>query len=799
MSIIKMNYRECHIFKTRIIFTLTVLCGLFLFVSCGQSLQSHLERGEDFLSKRRFEEAAMQFRAATQIDDKSADAHWGLARSLEAQNKFLETVEELRKVSDLAPDNLEAKAKLGNYYLLFNPPQIPESEKILGDIFKRDENFIEGHILRASIFSAKGKSEAEILAVLDKAISLDKKRTESYLAKSRFFMKISKVGEAEEVIKEAISVNEKRALGYIEYGRFLTYADRSVEAEGKYLKAIEVEPKNVEARESIANYYLAERQFEKAEKAYQDFVAVQENSPESRMDLASFYAIIGRQDDAIKTYENILSDAPEYARARYKLAEIFLERKDFGLVNTEVEKLLSLNGDDVEAYMLRGRVKLAEDKPAEAVTDLEEVLKKQPSLQTALFYMTQTRLALGQIDQARAFISDLEKYHPNYKRIGLLKIQAAFAANEPQIALNEANKLITLTDRAYATNAANAQELIDLKVRGITSRGMANLQLGNTDEAEKDLLEVSRLSPSSVSAKINLARVYIARSDFETALELYETALATDTSNFDALSGMISVLMRQKEYDKAKTKIDEIMQKTGDDKRILPALHYLKSDVLSAQNEFDSAETELKKAIALDEHYLPAYSAYASILINKNQMDAALEQYQKVIEKKPVAAIYALIGMLQDSKENYEEAEKNYRKALEINPGNPIAANNLAWLIADQNRGNLDEALKLAQDTVDKHRDVAGYYDTLGWVNYKKGFHAQAVESFKQAVSLDEANAKRDGKATNSAYRLRLGMALSSSGDKGSARREVAIALQNGQENLSPKDIQNAKSILSGS
>lgn len=793
-----MNYRECQIFQSRILFTLTVLCGLFLFASCGQSLESHLTRGEEFLKQRKFEEAAMQFRAATQIDAKSAEAHWGLGRSYEAQGKFMETVEELRRVSELAPDNLEAKAKLGNYFLLFTPPQIEESNKILQDIFKRNKNFIEGHILQASIFSAQGKPENEIVAVLDKAISLDKKRTESYLAKSRFFMKINKADKAEQAIKEAIAANDKNALGYIEYGRFLTYADRGDESEAKFLQGIAVEPKNIEAREALANHYLVRREIEKAENAYKDLVKVQDNSPESRMELAGFYNIIARDNEAINVYQSILKDAPEYARARYKLAEIFLEQKEFAKVNEEVEKLLSVNEADSEALMLRARVNLAEDDAAAAVADLEEVLKKQPSLQTALFYMTQTRLALGQVTQARAFIGDLEKYHPTYKRIALLKIQAAFSAAEPQIALQEADKLISSTERAYAVNAENSQELEDLRVRGITSRGIANLQLGNIEEAEKDLQEVVRLSPGSAGAKINLARVYVANENLEKAQELYSDALAKDGTSFDALSGLVAVLIKQKEFDKAQAKVDEALQKFGNDKKILPALYYLKSDVFSASGKLDAAEAELKKAIAADENYLPAYSAYASILIAKNQTDAALEQYRKVVEMKPSASVHTLIGMLEEGRQKFDEAEKNYRKALEINPESPIAANNLAWLIADQNRGNLDEALKLAQDTVDRNRKVAGYYDTLGWVNFKKGFYPQAVESFKTAISLDEADAKKEGRPANSGFRLRLGMALNSVGDKDSARREIAAALQNGKENFSSEELQSAKSILSG-
>ena len=62
----------------------------------------------------------------------------------------------------------------------------------------------------------------------------------------------------------------------------------------------------------------------------------------------------------------------------------------------------------------------------------------------------------------------------------------------------------------------------------------------------------------------------------------------------------------------------------------------------------------------------------------------AVEQYKKVVEKKPSASVYTLIGMLEEARSNSAEAEKNYRKALEITPNTPIAANNLAWLIADR-------------------------------------------------------------------------------------------------------------------
>jgi len=72
----------------------------------------------EYLQKRKFSDALMQFRAAAESDKDSAKAHWGLARAYENLGQFNETLDELRKAVELDDTNLEAKAKLGNYFLL---------------------------------------------------------------------------------------------------------------------------------------------------------------------------------------------------------------------------------------------------------------------------------------------------------------------------------------------------------------------------------------------------------------------------------------------------------------------------------------------------------------------------------------------------------------------------------------------------------------------------------------------------------------------------------------------------------
>ncbi len=792
----KMKLKECQIFKPRF-FAQIALCGLLaLFISsCGQSKDKHLARGEEFLQKRKFQEAVMEFRAASDIDKDSALAHWGLARAFENLGQFNEALEELRRTSELAPDNLDAKTKLGNYYLLVSPPMISETEKILEEIYRQDPEFIEAHVLQASLFAVQNKPEKEILDVLNGAIALNPNRTETYISLARFFMKQNKAADAESAIQKGIAVNPAIALGYVEYGRFLFFANRAADAETQFRKGTEVEPKNYEAHAAIAEFFVAQKQFDKAEAAYKDLVQIQENSPESRVELANFYASIGRKDEAVVIFNQILGESSEYVRARYRLGEIYLEQKESALVSEQIEALLKINDKDAEALLLRARLSLQDNKAEDAVKDLEEILKKLPSHRDALFFMTEARLSLGQTDQARAFIGDLEKYHPNYLKTRLLKVQMAFAEGNAESAFRLASELYEAAKGIVPDSSLMTREVLEIRVRALSARGLANLQLGKTAEAKADLQEVLNSSPKSSGAMINAAKVFVAEKNLAEALRLYENALTNDAKNFDALSGAIGVLNRQRQFAQAHAKIDEFLGKNADKRDVSAALRYLKSDIFIAEKNPDAAEAELKKAMELDENYLPAYSAYASLLIAKNQTDAAIEQYKTAVQKKPSAAIFTLLGMLEESRSNGAEAEKNYRRALEIAPETTIAANNLAWLIADGGAGNLDEALRLSQSAVNKNSGVAGYYDTLGWVYFKKGLYSPAVEQLKKAVTLDEADAKRAGAAPNPAYRLRLGTALASSGDKLSARREVETSLAN-EQSLSQKEAQEAKTLL---
>src|SRR5260370_32195047 len=97
-----------------------LLAAVFAISGCANPEKAkiaHVEKGEIYLKDQKFQEASLEFRNAIQIDEKLAPAHWGLARAYEGLQRFQEAFEELRKTTELDHENLDARVKLGNYYI----------------------------------------------------------------------------------------------------------------------------------------------------------------------------------------------------------------------------------------------------------------------------------------------------------------------------------------------------------------------------------------------------------------------------------------------------------------------------------------------------------------------------------------------------------------------------------------------------------------------------------------------------------------------------------------------------------
>jgi Flp pilus assembly protein TadD len=119
----------------------------------------------------------------------------------------------------------------------------------------------------------------------------------------------------------------------------------------------------------------------------------------------------------------------------------------------------------------------------------------------------------------------------------------------------------------------------------------------------------------------------------------------------------------------------------------------------------------------------------------------------------------AILGPLEESRGNPAKAEAYYRSALQIQPRQPVAANNLAYrmLLGGE---SVDTAVTLAQTARRSMPDSPSTADTLAWAYYSKGTYDSARALLEEAISTDPDNAT---------MQYHLGMVYSKLSDKSRA------------------------------
>jgi Tfp pilus assembly protein PilF len=121
--------------------------------------------------------------------------------------------------------------------------------------------------------------------------------------------------------------------------------------------------------------------------------------------------------------------------------------------------------------------------------------------------------------------------------------------------------------------------------------------------------------------------------------------------------------------------------------------------------------------------------------VGENQKAIAELETALKLDPKSVAG-HTMLGSLHEINKDPTRAQSQYREALKLDPQTAVAANNLAWILAESG-GNLDEALALARIAKDKLPNSPTVLDTMGWVYYKKGAYASASDLFTNAVAKD--------------------------------------------------------------
>ncbi|MEZ5841184.1 MAG: tetratricopeptide repeat protein [Hyphomicrobiales bacterium] len=161
---------------------------------------------------------------------------------------------------------------------------------------------------------------------------------------------------------------------------------------------------------------------------------------------------------------------------------------------------------------------------------------------------------------------------------------------------------------------------------------------------------------------------------------------------------------------------------------------------LDVMDRPDEARERVQPLVDADPGDLEAVTALGNILRARKDFAGAAAVYTRGLDTlaKPEAhhwMLYYFRGICHERTKEWPKAEADFKKALELEPEQPLVLNYLGYSWVDQGM-NLDEALDMIKKAVELRGDDGYIVDSLGWVYYKLGRFNEAVEELEKAVTL---------------------------------------------------------------
>ena len=162
---------------------------------------------------------------------------------------------------------------------------------------------------------------------------------------------------------------------------------------------------------------------------------------------------------------------------------------------------------------------------------------------------------------------------------------------------------------------------------------------------------------------------------------------------------------------------------------------------LNDTGKVEDAKKHLQELIDADPSDLRSYLALGSVLSDAKDYKAMGALYDKAVDvigpvpQRTHWSIFFQRGIAYERLKEWEKAEPNFRKALELNPDQPQVLNYLGYSWVDMNL-NLDEGLDMIRKAVSLKPDDGYIVDSLGWAYYRMGRFDDAVAELERAAEL---------------------------------------------------------------
>ena len=724
--------------------------------------QKYLESGNRYSAEGKYREAAIQYLNALKVDKSFPEAHYALSQAYVHLGQYSSAYSELSRTVELQPANVKARIDLGN--LLIAGGKIDLAQAQTNAIMAAQPNNPDLHAMLSAIAVRQGNKDRALIEIR-RALELDPNRASFHenlaLLQAGDTTKASSV---EDELKKSIALDPKSVNPRLLLAAFYVKNSRWPEAELVSRDAVAADPKSLSARASLAEVFLKQGNQPKAEevlrKASQDLA----DDPQGVRVLADYYAGSGQLDKAKAEFSSLAAKYPKNVSVQKGYVRILLEVKDYGTAQTVVAGLMKKNAKDPEVAGLNGIVILNSGKASDAVNALQDAVKDAPKDAFLQYWLGRAALAKGDIGLAEKSLRQAASLNPS-------RLQAEEELAQIAVQRGDMNLLADVAEKTIAAAPKFPG--------GYVWRAMVEMNHNSADKAEADLKIAMTVAPQSPQPYLQLGRIRFSQKRFPEGVTLLEQALQYDPNSVEALRLLVSYDLYQKQPEKAMARLNAQINKSPRNSSFYDLLAQLQ-----IQNKsFDQAAATAQKAIQLNSGDGEAVMLFAQIQVQRGQTANAISAWEQWTNAHPNdAGADAILGTLEESRGDLGKAEGYYKKSLQIQPQQPIAANNLAYRML-LNGENVDVALTLAQTARRGMPNSASTADTLAWAYYYKGTYSFARDLLEDAVKTEPNNAS---------MQYHLGMVYSKLRDKNSAEVHLKKAVSLAPDSPTAKDARTA-------
>lgn len=318
-----------------------------------------------------------------------------------------------------------------------------------------------------------------------------------------------------------------------------------------------------------------------------------------------------------------------------------------------------------------------------ALAETERALAQHPDWSRARLLQAQVMAKMGQSQKAREVMLKALRADPGNTRLRLIYSQFLVKAGDARGAEKELEKILEKDPR-------NEDALLAL--------ALVRLEAGQEAKA-RPLFEALAESPNRrMQAYFYLGLIEARKNHMEEALQWFDKVTEGPVA-FDAQVSAVSTLITLGRTPEARRRLEEIRRQHPQEAL---RLYLLEGELLTKNKDYAEAFALLSKALEEMPGQTDLLYSRALVAEELGQMDVLEADLRAVLEKKPddANALNALGFSLADRSERLEEAKRYIAKALELKPNDPAIL------------------------------------DSYGWVSYRLGDNATALEYLRRAYNL---------------------------------------------------------------